>query len=95
MPALLIEFIPPDHQRIRQMGIEHLGIVLGEEVEVDDLSCDVAPPPKGIGAKGSFKRHSRTLGHASVLTCRGSCSPHDVGASYGETLYSRRFEYGP
>jgi predicted metalloenzyme YecM len=35
-PVSLIELIPPVHQRVYRMGIEHLGIVVGEEI--DDFS---------------------------------------------------------
>jgi predicted metalloenzyme YecM len=35
-PVSLIELIPPVHQRIYRMGLEHLGVVVGEEV--DDFS---------------------------------------------------------
>ena len=33
MPVSLIELIPPVHQRVYRMGLEHLGIVVGEEVD--------------------------------------------------------------
>ena len=33
MPVSLIELIPPVHQRVYRMGLEHLGIVVGEDVE--------------------------------------------------------------
>jgi hypothetical protein len=29
----LIELIPPVHQRVYRMGLEHLGVVVGEDVE--------------------------------------------------------------
>ena len=29
----LIELIPPVHQRVYKMGLEHLGVVVGEEVD--------------------------------------------------------------
>ncbi len=32
-PVSLIELIPPVHQRVYRMGLEHLGIVVGEEVD--------------------------------------------------------------
>jgi hypothetical protein len=32
----LIELIPPVHQRVYRMGLEHLGVVVGEEI--DDFS---------------------------------------------------------
>src|SRR4029453_8056776 len=35
-PISLIELIPPVHQRINRMGLEHLGCVVGDEV--DDFS---------------------------------------------------------
>src|SRR4029453_15797055 len=35
-PVSLIELIPPVHQRVYRMGLEHLGVVVGEEV--DDFS---------------------------------------------------------
>jgi predicted metalloenzyme YecM len=31
-PVSLIELIPPVHQRVYRMGLEHLGVVVGEEV---------------------------------------------------------------
>jgi predicted metalloenzyme YecM len=33
MPLSLIELIPPVHQRVYRMGLEHLGIVVGEDVD--------------------------------------------------------------
>ena len=33
MPVSLIELIPPVHQRVYKMGLEHLGVVIGEEVD--------------------------------------------------------------
>jgi predicted metalloenzyme YecM len=33
MPVSLIELIPPVHQRVYRMGLEHLGVVVGEEVD--------------------------------------------------------------
>jgi predicted metalloenzyme YecM len=33
MPIPLIELIPPVHQRVYKMGLEHLGVVIGDEVE--------------------------------------------------------------
>ena len=35
-PVSLIELIPPVHQRVYRMGLEHLGVVVGENV--DDFS---------------------------------------------------------
>jgi predicted metalloenzyme YecM len=35
-PVSLIELIPPVHQRVYRMGLEHLGVVVGEEI--DDFS---------------------------------------------------------
>jgi predicted metalloenzyme YecM len=35
-PVSLIELIPPVHQRVYRMGLEHLGVVVGEDV--DDFS---------------------------------------------------------
>jgi predicted metalloenzyme YecM len=35
-PVSLIELIPPVHQRIYRMGLEHLGVVVGDEI--DDFS---------------------------------------------------------
>jgi hypothetical protein len=35
-PVSLIELIPPVHQRVYRMGLEHLGVVVGEEF--DDFS---------------------------------------------------------
>jgi predicted metalloenzyme YecM len=35
-PVPVIELIPPVHQRVYRMGLEHLGVVVGEEV--DDFS---------------------------------------------------------
>jgi predicted metalloenzyme YecM len=35
-PVSLIELIPPVHQRVYRMGLEHLGVVVG--AEVDDFS---------------------------------------------------------
>src|SRR6476469_5401009 len=35
-PGSLIELIPPVHQRVYRMGLEHLGVVVGEEF--DDFS---------------------------------------------------------
>jgi len=32
-PVSRIELIPPVHQRVYRMGLEHLGIVVGEEVD--------------------------------------------------------------
>ena len=32
-PVSLIELIPPVHQRVYRMGLEHLGVVIGEEVD--------------------------------------------------------------
>jgi len=32
-PVPLIELIPPVHQRVYRMGLEHLGVVVGEEVD--------------------------------------------------------------
>ncbi len=32
-PVSLIELIPPVHQRVYKMGLEHLGVVVGEEVD--------------------------------------------------------------
>ncbi|MEP7041104.1 MAG: VOC family protein [Chloroflexota bacterium] len=33
MSVPLIELIPPVHQRVYKMGLEHLGVVIGEEVD--------------------------------------------------------------
>ena len=33
MPVSLIELIPPVHQRVYKMGLEHLGVVIGDEVD--------------------------------------------------------------
>ena len=33
MPVALIELIPPVHQRVYRMGLEHLGVVVGEDVD--------------------------------------------------------------
>jgi len=35
-PVSLIELIPPVHQRVYRMGLEHLGVVVGEDI--DDFS---------------------------------------------------------
>jgi len=35
-PVSMIELIPPVHQRVYRMGLEHLGVVVGEDV--DDFS---------------------------------------------------------
>jgi predicted metalloenzyme YecM len=35
-PISLIELIPPVHQRVYRMGLEHLGVVVGEDI--DDFS---------------------------------------------------------
>ena len=35
-PVSRIELIPPVHQRVYRMGLEHLGVVVGEEI--DDFS---------------------------------------------------------
>jgi hypothetical protein len=35
-PVPMIELIPPVHQRVYRMGLEHLGVVVGEDV--DDFS---------------------------------------------------------
>src|SRR3970040_200975 len=32
-PVSLIELIPPVHQRVYRMGLEHLGVVVGEEID--------------------------------------------------------------
>src|ERR1700751_6384165 len=32
-PVPLIELIPPVHQRVYRMGLEHLGVVVGEDVD--------------------------------------------------------------
>ena len=32
-PVALIELIPPVHQRVYRMGLEHLGVVVGEDVD--------------------------------------------------------------
>jgi hypothetical protein len=32
-PGLRIELIPPVHQRVYRMGLEHLGVVVGEEID--------------------------------------------------------------
>ena len=32
-PVSLIELIPPVHQRVYKMGLEHLGVVVGDEVD--------------------------------------------------------------
>ena len=32
-PVSLIELIPPVHQRVYRMGLEHLGVVVGEDVD--------------------------------------------------------------
>jgi len=32
-PVSLIELIPPVHQRVYKMGLEHLGVVIGDEVD--------------------------------------------------------------
>ena len=32
-PVSLIELIPPVHQRVYRMGLEHIGVVIGEEVD--------------------------------------------------------------
>lgn len=32
-PVSLIELIPPVHQRVYKMGLEHLGVVVGEDVD--------------------------------------------------------------
>jgi hypothetical protein len=32
-PVSRIELIPPVHQRVYRMGLEHLGIVVGEEID--------------------------------------------------------------
>jgi hypothetical protein len=37
----LIELIPPVHQRVYRMGLEHLGVVVGEEI--DDFSRVIGP----------------------------------------------------
>ncbi len=39
-PVSLIELIPPVHQRVYRMGLEHLGIVVGEEVEPSPASIE-------------------------------------------------------
>jgi predicted metalloenzyme YecM len=33
MPVSLIELIPPVHQRVYRMGLEHMGVVVGEQVD--------------------------------------------------------------
>ena len=33
MPVSLVELIPPVHQRVYRMGLEHLGVVVGEDVD--------------------------------------------------------------
>jgi hypothetical protein len=33
MAVPLIELIPPVHQRVYKMGLEHLGVVIGDEVD--------------------------------------------------------------
>ena len=32
-PVSLIELIPPVHQRVYRMGLEHLGVVVGEDID--------------------------------------------------------------
>ena len=32
-PVSRIELIPPVHQRVYRMGLEHLGVVVGEEID--------------------------------------------------------------
>jgi predicted metalloenzyme YecM len=32
-PVSLIELIPPVHQRVHRMGLEHLGVIVGEDVD--------------------------------------------------------------
>ena len=32
-PVSLIELIPPVHQRLYRMGLEHLGVVVGEDID--------------------------------------------------------------
>jgi predicted metalloenzyme YecM len=41
----LIELIPPVHQRVYRMGIEHLGVVIGEDV--DAISIRQRPAQTG------------------------------------------------
>jgi predicted metalloenzyme YecM len=40
-PVSLIELIPPVHQRVYRMGLEHLGVVVGEDV--DEFSRCIGP----------------------------------------------------
>ena len=35
-PVPLIELIPPVHQRVYKMGLEHLGVVVGDSFDEDD-----------------------------------------------------------
>ena len=37
-PVSLIELVPPVHQRVYRMGLEHLGVVVGEEID-DSHEC--------------------------------------------------------
>src|SRR3954462_6891751 len=44
-PVSRIELIPPVHQRVYRMGLEHLGVVVGEEI--DEFSRVHRPPLTG------------------------------------------------
>src|SRR5206468_7330726 len=48
-PVSLIELIPPVHQRVYRMGLEHLGVVVGEDI--DDFSRVHRALPSDLVAK--------------------------------------------
>src|SRR2546428_10069526 len=43
-PVPVIELIPPVHQRVYRMGLEHLGVVVGEAVDAFSRAHRPAPP---------------------------------------------------
>ena len=49
----LIELIPPVHQRVYKMGLEHLGVVVGDTF---DAFVDAIVRAKPTGAKGKYVR---------------------------------------
>ena len=61
-PVSLIELIPPVHQRVHRTGLEHLGVVVGEESTTGCRSA-CSPPP------------ARTRYHADRTCCRATRPP--------------------
>jgi len=80
----LIELIPPVHQRIYKMGMEHLGVVIGDEV--DAFSREHRAALTGQQFQSAFNEPYYALFEDFTNVKFYRRSLHDVGVHQGNTF---------